>query len=105
MNKNRRLKLISALSVIPLLVLLGLFLFTEQNIEILRRVFTHELTNDEIQLHLRALGIRGYITVALLSMLQIVIAVLPAEPVQVLAGLAFGFGRSIYTSADGCFGE
>lgn len=92
MKKTKRNKLLIALASVPILFLLGVFLFTEENIEILRHVFTNDLTNDEIQMHLRALGIRGQITVSILSMLQVIIAVLPAEPVQVLAGLTFGFG-------------
>lgn len=101
MNKSKKLKLIAALSMIPIVFLLGLFLFTEENVEILRRIFTNELTNDEIQEHLRALGIRGQITTAILAMLQVVIAVLPAEPVQVLAGLSFGLWGGVLLCAIG----
>ncbi len=103
MNKSKKLKLIAALSMIPIVFLLGLFLFTEENIEILRRIFTHELTNDQIQEHLRALGIRGQITISILSMLQVIIAVLPAEPVQVLAGLTFGMWIGVLVCAIGVF--
>lgn len=78
------------LAMLPVVFLLGLFLFTEENVEILRKIFTHEMTNDQIQEHLAGLGIRGQITVSILAMLQVVIVVLPAEPVQVLAGLTYG---------------
>lgn len=91
-KKSSKIKLISALAMIPILVLLGLLLFTEENIALLHRVFTNDMTNEEIQMHLKGLGWRGQLTVSILSMLQVVIAVLPAEPVQVLAGLTFGFG-------------
>ena len=91
MRKNRRLKLLIGILAIPVVLLLGLFLFTGENVEIIRTVFTKDLTNEEIQDALRSIGWRGYITVAILSMLQVVVAFLPAEPVQVLAGLTFGF--------------
>ena len=91
MRKDRRLKLLIGILAIPVVFLLGLFLFTGENIEIIRTVFTKEMSNEEIQDALRNIGWRGYITVAILSMLQVVIAFLPAEPVQVLAGLTFGF--------------
>ena len=101
MNHSKKLKLIAALSMIPIVFLLCLFFFTEENVEILRKIFTHELTNDQIQEHLRTLGIRGQITISLLSMMQIIVAFMPAEPVQVLAGLAFGMGIGIVTCAVG----
>ena len=91
MKKIHKGKLFASLSIFPILLLLYLFLFTGDNKEILRTVFSHDLTNDEIQEHLSEFGIRGQITVSILAMLQVVIAVLPAEPVQVVAGLTFGF--------------
>ena len=92
MNKSRRTKILSALSAIPIFILLAFFLFTPENIDIMKSVFTKELSNAEIQEMLRGLGWRGQITITILSMLQVIIAVLPAEPAQVLAGLTFGFG-------------
>ena len=91
MKKQNKIKLITALSTIPIIFLLGLFLFTGENIEILKTVFSKDLTNNEIQEHLSGFGIRGQITLSILAMLQVVIAVLPAEPIQVIAGLTFGF--------------
>lgn len=91
MKKIHKGKLIAALSFIPILFLLYLFLFTGDNKEILKTVFSKDLTNDEIQEHLSGFGIRGQITISILAMLQVVIAVLPAEPIQVVAGLTFGF--------------
>ena len=91
MKKIHKGKLFAALSFIPILFLLYLFLFTGDNKEILKTVFSKDLTNDEIQEHLSGFGIRGQITISILAMLQVVIAVLPAEPIQVVAGLTFGF--------------
>ena len=91
MKKIHKGKLFAALSFIPILFLLYLFLFTGDNKEILKTVFSNDLTNDEIQEHLAGFGIRGQITISILAMLQVVIAVLPAEPIQVVAGLTFGF--------------
>lgn len=91
MKKIHKGKLFASLSFIPILLLLYLFLFTGDNKEILRTVFSHDLTNEQIQEHLSGFGIRGQITISILAMLQVVIAVLPAEPIQVVAGLTFGF--------------
>ena len=84
-------KIIMGIVIIPIIFLLGMFLFTGENVLILRTVFTKELSNDQIQDMLAELGWRGYITVAILSMLQVLVAIMPAEPVQVVAGLTFGF--------------
>lgn len=91
MKKINKTKLWVSLSLIPIVFLLGLFLFTGENVEILRTVFSKDLTNEEIQEHLSGFGIRGQITISILAMLQVIVAILPAEPVQVIAGLTFGF--------------
>ncbi|MBR5140511.1 MAG: VTT domain-containing protein [Clostridia bacterium] len=91
MKKINKTKIFATLSFIPILFLLGLFLFTGENIEILKTVFSKDLSNEEIQEHLSGFGIRGQITISILAALQIIVAVLPAEPVQVVAGLTFGF--------------
>ena len=71
--------------------LLALFLFSGDNLDLLRSLFTEKHTNEELQEKLRQFGIKGYVTIAILSMMQIVLPFLPAEPVQVVAGVAFGF--------------
>lgn len=101
MQKHKKLKIIAGLSFIPIVVLLGLFLFTGENVEIIKTVFSEDMSNEEIQDHLSGLGIRGYITIAILAMLQVVIAVLPAEPVQVIAGLTFGLWGGILACTVG----
>lgn len=101
MQKHKKLKIIAGLSFIPLVILLGLFLLTGENLEILKTVFSEDLTNEEIQDHLSGLGIRGYVTISILAMLQLVIAVFPAEPVQVVAGLTFGLWRGVLACTVG----
>ena len=91
MGNDRKTKVVTGILIIPVIFLLGLFLFTGENVEIIRTVFTADLSNEQIQEMLANIGWRGYITVAILAMLQVIIAVLPAEPVQVVAGLTFGF--------------
>lgn len=91
MGNDRKTKIVTGILIIPVIFLLGLFLFTGENVEIIKTVFTADLSNEQIQEMLADIGWRGYITVAILAMLQVIIAVLPAEPVQVVAGLTFGF--------------
>ncbi len=90
-KKTTKLKIYVCLGLIVLLFLLTLFLCSGGNIDLIRSVFMEEHTDEELREKLLDLGFRGYATVAILSMLQVVFTVLPAEPVQVLAGLGFGF--------------
>ncbi|MBQ8432794.1 MAG: VTT domain-containing protein [Clostridia bacterium] len=85
------IKIYAAVGLLILLLLLGAFLFSGGNDELIRCILKNDHTNEELRDFLQGLGIRGYITVAVLSMLQVIVTVLPAEPVQVLAGLTFGF--------------
>ena len=92
-KKSRRIKIISAFFALVIVALLAWLLLSEENIDIIRSVFTDDLSNDEIRDKLIEIGWRGYITVGVLAMLQVVLTFLPAEPVQVVAGLTFGFFR------------
>ena len=94
-NKKLRLKIISAFAFAIAFALLMLFLFSGDNFEILRSIFLEEHTKEELQDKLSDFGIKGYITISILAMLQILIAFLPAEPVQVIAGITFGFIRGL----------
>ena len=90
-NKKFKFKLFASLIFLILFGLLILFLLSDKNLELLRSIFFEENTNDELRNKLAGLGIRGHITIVALSMLQVVLTFLPAEPVQVLAGVTFGF--------------
>ena len=90
-NKNRRNKLLILLGVFILFILLAVFLFSGDNLDLLKSIFAEEHTNEELQEKLGDFGIKGYITITILAMLQVMLPFLPAEPVQVIAGIAFGF--------------
>jgi uncharacterized membrane protein YdjX (TVP38/TMEM64 family) len=100
-KKSTKLKIFVFLGLVVLLFLLGLFLCSGGNIDLIRSVFMEEHTDEELREKLLDLGFRGYATVAILSMLQVVITFLPAEPVQVLAGLGFGFPIGLLCCAIG----
>lgn len=91
MSKSRKIKLLILGGVLIIFVLLGVFLLSGDNYEILKSIFAEHHTNEELQEKLKGFGIRGYITVGILAMLQVMLPFLPAEPVQVIAGIAFGF--------------
>ena len=91
MIKTSKTKLIVCLIMIPVFILLLLSLLLGDNIGIIKRALEDDLSTEQIRDILAELGLRGRITVSLLSMLQVILMVLPAEPVQVLGGLTFGF--------------
>lgn len=90
-TKETKLKIWISAALVVILGLLMLFMLSEENMALLQGLLKKELTDEQLQEALRGLGLRGYITVAVLAMLQVVCTFLPAEPVQVLSGAAFGF--------------
>ena len=90
MTKSK-IKWLTFAGILLFLLIIGVFFTLGDNYMILKSVFVDDLSGEEVHERLAAFGIRGYATVALLAMLQVVICVLPAEPVQVVAGAAFGF--------------
>lgn len=91
MRKVNKNKLKICFVFIPILILLALFLLLGENIEIIKRAFDGDLSSDEVRMVLSELGLRGQITISILAMIQVILMFLPAEPVQVLGGLTFGF--------------
>ena len=90
-SKNSQLKIWSAVIFALISVGLMFFLFSGGNLEIIKSVLREDMSKDEIRDTLDNFGIRGYVTIGILSMLQVILTFLPAEPVQVIAGIAFGF--------------
>lgn len=102
-NEKRKVNLLISVALIVLFVLLALFLLSGNNLALLKNLFGQGLTGEELRDKLMDLGGRGYITIAVLSMLQILCTFLPAEPIQVLAGLSFGFPIGLACCAVGVF--
>ncbi len=91
MKNKLKIKIFTAIGFIILLVLLMLFLFSGENYNVIKVIASGEISQEELKETLATLGWRGYITFSILAMLQVVLTFLPAEPVQVLSGIAFGF--------------
>ncbi|MBR4117137.1 MAG: VTT domain-containing protein [Clostridia bacterium] len=91
MLKNKKEKWYITIGFSILLVLLVFFMFSGDNFDILKSLFDKNLTTDELRDRMMGFGVRGYITIVILSMLQVVCAFFPAEPTQVIAGIVFGF--------------
>lgn len=103
LNKKLKLKIYSAIVFVVLLIGLMFFLFAGGNIKILQEVFKEDVTKEEVRESLEQFGWRGYITLGLLSMMQVVFAFIPAEPVQVVSGLSFGLWKGGLVCLAGVF--
>ena len=91
---KRRYKVLSVILFLAILAMLvWLLLYGEkgqENIQIIKDIFNGKVERDNIQDRLHDLGVRGYLIIVVLSMLQVLMMVVPAEPIQVLSGLSFG---------------
>lgn len=103
MKGKKILKICAAIVFAAFLVGLIVFLFSGDNYIVLQQMFRDDLTREELQDLLSSLGWKGYLTFGTLSMLQVVLTFLPAEPAQVMAGLSFGFWKGICVCAVGVF--
>ena len=102
-KQKKKLKIFTAIASILLLAGLLVFLFSGENYVILQDMFRKDVTREELQDSLSGLGYKGYLTFGLLSMLQVVLTFLPAEPVQVMAGISFGFLKGALICLAGVF--
>ena len=84
-------KILIGLGVLAVVALLLMIALSGGNWELLKSLFTKDLSNEELSQQLMRFGWRGYTVISALAALQVVCTFLPAEPVQVLAGFTFGF--------------
>ncbi len=90
--KGKLKSLLVILVALAAVVGLFVFMFSGDNAEIVKSLFNDNLSEGEFKEKLQSFGIRGAVTLSLLSMMQVVLTFLPAEPVQVLSGIGYGFG-------------
>lgn len=99
MTKKTKVKIFSMIGFAIFFCLLMLFLLSGENINIIKSVFSDDVSGEEVHDILHGLGFQGYATIVILAMLQVMLAFLPSEPIEVIAGVAFGFptGLLLYT--------
>ncbi len=103
LKSQLKMRIWAGVALVILIPLLALFLFSGDNFDLVKSMFTQNLTNDELIEKMGDFGIKGYVTVSILAMLQVIFTILPAEPVQVLAGLSFGFPFGLLCCLIGVF--
>ena len=92
-EKKIKRKIITALVMVVLVAGLLVLLFSGDNYRVIELIFSGKPV-EEILTQID-LGWKGRIIFGILSMLQVVLTVLPAEPVQVLSGIAYGFWQGV----------
>ena len=97
----KKFLILSVLGVVAFVAILAWFFSFGDNYELVRSVFFSKNTSEQMRDKLQDMGLRGQIAVGVLSMLQVILAFLPAEPVQMLAGLSFGFWQGLLICAAG----
>ena len=65
-----KIKMLTAMGLLMIAALLAWFLLSGDNLTLLRHIFLEGYRGEVLQDNLQELGWRGYITVAILSMLQ-----------------------------------
>lgn len=93
-KKKSHRKLYIALIAVAALALVLAFVLTGENGELTKQVVGTS-SREQMDELTASLGIGGYVTVVLLAMLQTMCPFLPSEPVQLLAGVAYGFGMGL----------
>ena len=103
LQKKTKQKLLIAIGVTVLLALLMLFALSGDNWTLLKNLFKKDYSNEELKEQLSGFGWRGYIVISVLATLQVVCAFLPAEPVQILAGITYSFPVGLLLCMIGVF--
>lgn len=102
-SKKTKIKIISTVAFLAILTGLMFLLLSGGNLQIIKNLFKKDITKEEVRYLLSSLGFRGYVTIGVLSMLQVVFTFLPAEPVQVMAGVSFGLFKGVGICLLGVF--
>ncbi len=99
-NKNKLYIIIGLALFISILVL---FLCSGNNFELLKSVFWDDLSRESLHEKFGSFDWQDHLTITVLAALQVICTFLPAEPVQVLGGLAFGFPLGLLCCMIGVF--
>lgn len=102
-RKVSKTKVTVAIIGVLLLAAVFAFLLLGDNLQLFKEFFREGITQEEIREIAQKFGVRGVISVGLLSMLQVVLMFLPAEPVQVIAGVSYGLGYGLLICLAGVF--
>ena len=94
-SATKKKKLIALFAFIAIFIGLLFFLFYGDNFQVLKEIFNTNATKEQVQDSIAKLGIRAYIVVFIISMLQVILTFVPAEPLHVISGISFGLWKGM----------
>ncbi|MBE5738947.1 MAG: hypothetical protein E7354_04395 [Clostridiales bacterium] len=94
-TSTKKGKIIAAVCFVVVVIGLAFFLFSGDNFDVLKEIFSTSATKEQVQNSIEKLGIRAYIVVLIISMLQVVLTFVPAEPLHVISGISFGLWKGM----------
>ncbi len=100
-KKSLKFKIIALSCFIVTFVGLVVFLFSGENFNVLKEIFSANSTKESIQESISKLGFRAYVVVGLISMMQVLLTFVPAEPLHVVAGISFGLWKGLLVCLAG----
>lgn len=100
---TKRWKILAIIAFVLIFSMLVAFLFSGDNFAVLKEIFNTNATKVDIQNAIDKLGIRAYIVVGILAMVQVVFTFIPAEPLHVVSGISFGLVNGIAICLLGIF--
>lgn len=105
MKKGKVSKTKIIVAVVGVFLLAGILslLLIGDNFQLFKEFFRKGITQEEIREIAQKFGWRGIVSIGLLSMLQVILMFLPAEPVQVIAGVSYGLWYGILICLAGVF--
>lgn len=100
-KKKIKRKIFTGIAIVVVLAGLLALLFSGDNKKIIIDLFNGDASLESILQDVQSLGWQGMVVFGVLSMLQVVLTFLPAEPVQVLAGISYGLWVGVAICAVG----
>lgn len=92
---SNKWKIWATISFVVIFLGLIVFLFSGENFKLLKEIFNTNASKEEIQDAIEKLGVRSYIVIAILAMVQVVFTFIPAEPLHVISGMSFGLWKGM----------
>ena len=102
-KRIKKRKIFTMIGFILLFIGLMVFLFSGDNFVVLQDLFKEDVTKEEVRASLEKLGFRGYLTIGILSTIQVLLTVVPSELTHAMAGVAFGLWKGSLICLAGIF--
>ena len=92
---TKKKKIFALIGFIVLIIGLLVFLFSGENFNVLKEIFNANATKEQVQESIGKLGFRAYVVIVVLAMVQVILTFVPAEPLHVISGMAFGLWKGM----------